>query len=100
MALLGVEEVADLEVGALGAADVADVDHGVHGQRRAGGAVGTPADARASRHVVDLPLAERVVYEQVVHEEGRVAGRGNGIGHQTANTVVALSVETVYNVRN
>lgn len=93
VALEGVEDVADLEVGALGAADLAHVHHGVHGQGRAVDIVGAAADGRAAVHVVDLPLAERVVHVQVVHEERRVAGRRDGVSHQTTDTVVALSVE-------
>lgn len=98
MAVQGVEDVADLEVGALAAADVAHIHHGVERQRRAVGAVGAPADRRPPRHVVDLPLAERVVHEQVVHEERRVAGRRDGVRHDAAHAVVALRVEAVDHV--
>lgn len=95
VALEGVEDVANLQIGTLGAADVAHVHHGVEGERRAVDVVGAPADGRAPADVVDLPLAERVVHVQVVHEERRVSRRRDRVRHDPADAVVALGVEAV-----
>lgn len=93
MAVHGVKEIPDLKVRALVAADLTNVDHGVEGKGGAVLVIGTAADGgSAGSDVVKLPLAESVVNEQVVHEERWVTGRGDGISHDTTNTVVALSV--------
>lgn len=95
VALQGAQDIADGKIRALAAADVAEVEHGVEGQGRAPAVARAAADGVAAGDVAELPLAEDVVDVQVVHEEGRVAGRGDGVGHGGADTVVALSVETV-----
>ena len=67
-------------------------DNGVKGERIALCVVAV--EGLEARGVGTLPHTVGVVDEQVVHPEGRVAGAGIDIGHDTSNTVMAIGVRS------
>lgn len=86
---LGVEDIPDADSGA----EVVDVDSSVEAQLVAlAVSAGDLSDAGVA--AVVLPDAEVAVDKSVVQEEDRVGGRGVGVLHDRANTVVAPSVGT------
>lgn len=88
----GVHDVANLDVGlqSLGG------EHVVEGQVLLGlGLGGESVDlVETVGGVAVLPDAPVVVNEGVVHEEDRVTGRRGDVGHDSADTVVAVGVRT------
>lgn len=87
-ATLGVQDVPDGDVGlhALGG------ELGLDGQRGGARPVGIAADGCGPHRRLVLPRLPGPVDESVVHEEERVARRGDGIGHDRTGTVVAVGV--------
>jgi len=96
VALEGAEELSYREIGALGTTDAAYVDHGVEGKGRAAVVGGAATDGGATRKASNLPLAEGVVDVRVVHEEGRVTRGVDLVLHRATDTVVTLSMVTIF----
>lgn len=82
--------------------EVVEAEDRVHLQGARAGIAPVVAPAREARSAFArpvttlLPRGELLVDEEVVHEEGRVLGRGPDVSHNSTDAVVAGSVGSVW----